>query len=131
MALSQANLETALNVTFTGTPDLPIFTKNNAVYITSEYDQDSGDNETFKYNPYKIVDIVLKIATDKVLDLASADADGSGTAAQKMWFYDLIGAEGGLSEGTDLRCIHQSLLKNLDDIKDFIEIEVNTWTDPS
>ena len=130
MALSQANLETALNVTFTGTPDLPVFTLNDVIYLTSEYDQNSGDNDDFRYNPYKIVDIVLKISTDEVLDLAGVQADGTG-GVNSLWFYDLIGAAGGLSAGTDLRCIHQSLLKNLSDIQTFIGVEVGTWTDPA
>jgi len=122
----QAKYETALNVTFTGTPTLALFQKDDFVYLESEYLQAVGANANFVYAPYKITNMVWKLVAGEILDKDCDPADGSGTDEQFPYFYDLVTSSTNPNSAKFAQ--HESGLKTLAQIQTIIGTEVSDWT---
>lgn len=125
----QAKYQTALNVTFTGTPTLALFQKDDFIYLESEYLQASGANQAFVYAPYKAGNVILKMVAGEIEDRAGAAADGSGSDTQFPWWYELIPSStnpNAQKVGDSVQ--HESDCKTLAQIQTIVGTEVSDWT---
>lgn len=133
MAILAAGMQAATNDTsYDGI--LPIFETNDYVYIRAEY---SGTNVNFIYNPYKVLEIVLKTdssgniidadgntaAGDTVADIAT-NGTTPDTATEYPWFYKLQN----VSTGKIIES-HESALLDIDGVNTVRDS--NDWTNPS
>jgi hypothetical protein len=118
----------------------PLIACLSYVYVASEYD---GPNDSYEYNPYQVIEIVLRTSsTGAYLDSAGDPADSDGaldwninnadnsapdTSTLFPFFYKLMNVS-----STKTSVVHESLLKTLTGIKLVIAAEVAaSWTNPS
>lgn len=125
MAIALTGWEKSLGIVPTPTAfDDPTFLTGDYAYEKAKM---VGTNINFDYRPLKVVCFKLKSfndGADKIADKNGAEADASGTAIQKAWFYDLLDSK--TNRPVEF---HQS------DIQDVAgqnnDRDANDWTDPS
>jgi len=125
----QAKYQTALNVTFTGTPTLALFQKDDFIYLEPEYVQGSGKNLNFVYAPYKAGNVIWKMVAGEIEDKDGNPADGSGGDTQFPYWYELIPSSTNPNAskiGDSVQ--HESDCKTLAQIDTIIGAQVGNWT---
>lgn len=142
MAILAADMQAATNDTaFDGI--LPYFETNDVCYRRSEVSVGSA-NGNFVRNPYRIANIKLITKGDGTGTIVGADgttaavgsssanvgitaSTGTDTHILFPWFYDLVN----VSTGKVTRDVHESDLLTLAGVKDVVDVQDNSWTDPA